>query len=54
MGRRVECAADSLDDFGFDFLIATGAVSHNEIAGASRDLDAVYGRPFLRYSCSSS
>src|SRR5580698_7234845 len=35
MGRRVECALVSLD---LDFLIGTGAVSHNEIAGASRDL----------------
>jgi len=38
MGRRVECAG-SLDGFGFEFFIATGAVSHNEIVGASEDLD---------------
>jgi hypothetical protein len=40
MGRRV-CAAVSL---GFAFFNGTGAVSHNEIAGASRDLDAPCGR----------
>jgi len=47
MGRRAECAADSL---GFAFFDGTGAVSHNEIARASRDRDAAYGRTFLRLS----
>jgi hypothetical protein len=46
MGRRVECALVSLD---LDFLIGTGAVSHNEIAGASRDLDASWARFFPHY-----
>jgi hypothetical protein len=36
MGRR-EWAA-SLGGLGFDFFIVTGAVSHNEIAGASEVL----------------
>jgi hypothetical protein len=47
MGRRVECAADSLEGVGFDFFfIGTGAVSHNENAAASEDLDAPCGRLF--------
>jgi hypothetical protein len=49
MGRRVECAVDSLDAFGFDFFIGTGAVSHNETAGASGDLGVGWAERFPRY-----